>query len=67
MAKKKYITNKENEILCKDCEFHFDPDWNNLGADSKLPILCRCRHSEFKVFYNTLEKKCTKSKLSSKI
>jgi len=67
MTKRKAIHTITNQILCKDCEFHYDPDWTNLGADSKLPILCRCRHSEYKVFYNTLEKKCTKSKLLSKI
>ena len=61
MAKKQTVTN-ENKILCKDCEFSFDPDWSNLGADSKLPILCSCKHSKFKVFYNIIEKKCINSK-----
>ncbi len=61
MAKKTDLKNA-NTILCKDCENHYDPDWTNLGADSQLPILCRCKVRKFKVFYNLPEIKCTEPK-----
>ena len=61
MAKKVNIKDA-NTILCKDCKNHYDPDWTNLGADSKLPILCRCKLREFKVFYTIPEVKCKEAK-----
>ena len=65
MAKRAPIK-QVNEILCKDCIYHYDPDWTNLGALTKLPILCKCRKSEFLVFYNIIEKKCHEGVLSKK-
>ena len=56
MAKKK-IT---NTILCKDCIFSYDPNYNNLGASGE-PILTHCNHSNFLKFYKVLEN-CDKAK-----
>lgn len=61
-GKKEQSSCKENTIKCKDCKFSYDPDYSNLSADEKIPILCKCKNSKFMVFYNIIEKKCTLSK-----
>lgn len=48
----------ENTIKCKDCYNSYEPDYTNIGADSNLPILCKCKHSQYMVFYNIIEKNC---------
>ena len=53
----------KNLIKCKDCLNHYDPDWTNLAADTQLPILCKCKHSEFLVSYNRIKENCVHSKL----
>ena len=62
-GKRQTFLGKENTIKCKDCEFHYDPDWTNLSADTQLPILCKCKHSEFLVSYNRIKENCIHSKL----